>query len=152
MSVTFQISEENSRGSGIWKMNTSILKQKQFKETCQSFWEYWQKEKIEYKNHNAWWDAGKMYLKTIIINFCTRKNQQINKKKQHLISYITQEKSKLIPNIEKLNKYQQELNDIENYKTEGTIIRSKEKVILNEEKPTKYFYVQEKQKQTKKNI
>ena len=93
-----------------------------------------------------------MYLKTIIINFCTRKNKQINKKKQHLISYITQEKSKLIPNIEKLNKYHQELNDLENYKTEGTIIRSKEKVILNEEKPTKYFYVQEKQKQTKKNI
>ena len=152
MSVTFQISEENSRGSGIWKMNTSILKQKQFKETCQSFWEYWQKEKIEYKNHNAWWDAGKMYLKTIIINFCTRKNKQINKKQQHLISYITQEKSKLIPNIEKLNKYQQELNDIENYKTEGTIIRSKEKVILNEEKPTKYFHAQEKQKQKKKNI
>ena len=37
-------------------------------------------------------------------------------------------------------------------KTIGTIIRSKEKVILNEEKPTKYFYTQEKQKQTKKNI
>ena len=93
-----------------------------------------------------------MYLKTIIINFCTRKNKQINKKQQDLIFYITQEKSKLTPNIEKINKYQQELNEIENYKTEGTIIRSKEKVILNEEKPTKYFYTQEKQKQTKKNI
>ena len=87
-----------------------------------------------------------MYLKTIIIDFCTRKN----KKQQDLIFYITQEKSKLTQNIEKINKYQQELNEIENYKTEGTIIRSKEKVILNEEKPTKYFYTQEKQKQTKK--
>ena len=150
VSVTFQISEENPRGSGIWKMNTSILQQNQFKEIFQNFWNYWQNEKIKYKNHNAWWDAGKIYLKAITIDFCTRKNKQINKKQQYLISYITQEKSKLIPNIEKLNKYQQELNDLENYKTEGTIIRSKEKVILNEEKPTKYFYVQEKQKQTKK--
>ena len=140
MSVIFQISEENPRGSGSWKMNTSILQQKQFKELFQSFWKYWQKEKIKYKNHNAWWDAGKMYLKAIAIDFCNRKNKQINKKQQHLISYITQEKSKLIPNIEKKNKYQQELNNIENYKTEGTIIRSKEKVILNEKKPTKYFY------------
>ena len=61
------------------------------------------------------------------------------KKEQDLIKYITQEKSKLNPNIEKINKYQQDLNDIENYKTEGTIIRSNEKTILNEEKPTKYF-------------
>ena len=93
--------------------------------------------------------CSKMYLKTIIIDFCTRKNNQINKKQQDLFFYITQEKSKLTPNIKKINKYQQELNDIENYKTEGTIIRSKEKVILNEEKPTKYFYSQEKQKQKK---
>ena len=129
-------------------MNTSVLKHKKFKEILQSFWEYWQKKKIEYENHNVWWNTGKMYLKTIIIDFCTRKN----KKQQDLIFYITQEKSKLTQNIEKINKYQQELNEIENYKTEGTIIRSKEKVILNEEKPTKYFYTQEKQKQTKKNI
>ena len=120
------------------------------KEILQSFWEYWQKKKIEYENHNVWWDTGKMYLKTIIIDFCTRKKKQINKKQRDLIFYITQEKSKLIPNIEKMNKYQQELNEIENYKTEGTIIRSKEKVILNEEKPTKYFYTQEKQNKQKK--
>ena len=37
-------------------------------------------------------------------------------------------------------------------KTHGTIIRRKEKLILNEEKPTKYFFLQEKQKQNKKHI
>ena len=41
---------------------------------------------------------------------------------------------------------------IENYKHEGTVIRSKEKIILNEEKPTKFFYSLEKQKQRKENI
>ena len=93
-----------------------------------------------------------MYLKTIIIDFCTWKYNQTNKKQQDPIFYITQEKSKLTPNIEKINKYQQELNEIENYKTEGTIIRSKEKVRLNEEKPTKYFYTQEKKTTKNKNI
>ena len=44
------------------------------------------------------------------------------------------------------------MEDIHNYKTHGTIIRSKEIIILNEEKPTKYFFIQEKQKQTKKHI
>ena len=93
-----------------------------------------------------------MYLKTIIIDICTWKYNQTNKKQQDPIFYITQEKSKLTPNIEKINKYRQEPNEIKNYKYEDTIIRSKEKVILNEEKPTKYFYSQEKQKQSNKNI
>lgn len=31
----------------------------------------------------------------------------------------------------------------------GTIIRSKEKIILNEEKPTRYFFIHEKQKKQK---
>ena len=93
-----------------------------------------------------------MYLKTIIIDFCTWKYNQTNKKQQDPIFYITQEKSKLTLNIEKINKYRQEPNEIKNYKYEDTIIRSKEKVILNEEKPTKYFYSQEKQKQSNKNI
>ena len=45
-----------------------------------------------------------------------------------------------------------ELEDIDKYKIHGTIIRSKGKIILNEEKPTKYFFIQEKQKQIKKHI
>ena len=106
----------------------------------------------QYNNHNLWCDAGKLYLKTITIDYCTRRNKNINQKQQQLINDISHEKSKLNANIEKIKKYQQDLNDIENYKTEGTIIRSKEKTILNEDKPTKYFYLQEKQKQTKKNI
>ena len=77
---------------------------------------------------------------------------QINKKQQTLIRYISQEKSKINPNNENINKYQQELNDIENYKCQGTIIKSKEKLISNEEKPIKFFYSQEKQKQTKKHV
>ena len=94
--------------------------------------------------------TGKLYFKTVLIDYCTRRNKPTNKKQQELIDHISQEKLKLHPNIEQINKYQQELNDIENYKNEGTIIRSKEKTILNEEKPTKYFSLPEKQKQIKK--
>ena len=35
---------------------------------------------------------------------------------------------------------------------QGTIIRSKEQSIINEEIPNKYFYLREQQKQTKKHI
>ena len=70
--------------------------------------------------------------KTLFKNYNNRillkkKNKEINKKQQFLIEDITKEISKINPNIETINKYQQELNDIENYKITGTIIRSKEK-------------------------
>ena len=81
----------------------------------------------------------------IIIEYCTKTNKEINQKQQTLIQNI-KEKSKINPNTDIINKHQQDLQDIENYKITGTII-SKEKIILNEEKPTKFFYAQEKQKQ-----
>ena len=143
VSAIIQISDGNRWGPGTWKLNTSILKQNEFQEIFKNVWKNWQNKKREYKNHNLWWDAGKLYFKKIAIEDCTRKNRQINNKQQKLTQYISQEK------LEKINKYPQELNDIENYKHEGTII-SKEKIILNEEKSTKYFYLQKKQKQKKK--
>ena len=56
------------------------------------------------------------------------------------------------PNTNQIEKYQQMVQDIETYKTQDTIIRSKEQIILDEEKRTKYFFLQENQKQNKKHI
>ena len=39
----------------------------------------------------------------------------------------------------KVTKYEIELEEIENYPKQGTILRSKEKRLLNKEKPTKCF-------------
>ena len=53
-----------------------------------------------------------------------------------------------------IDNWQNQINDIENYKTQGTIIRSKKMTIvnvINEETPNKYSYLQEQQKQAKKN-
>ena len=56
------------------------------------------------------------------------------------------------PNLTNTENWQNQINDIENYKTQGTIIRSKEMTIINEERPNKYFYLKEQQKQAKKHI
>ena len=72
------------------------------------------------------------------------------KKQNTLTTQKLQEKTKPKPDIEKIEKYQQTLDEINNYKIQGTIIKSKEKHILEEEKSTKFFFLQEKQKQNKK--
>ena len=85
------------------------------------------------------------------IKYYTKINQKVNDKYNNPIKYINDEKSKFQLTTTKIEKYQIDLEKIENCKTQGTIITSKEKIILNEEKPTKYFFIQEK-KINKKHI
>ena len=54
------------------------------------------------------------------------------------------------PNLTNIENWQNQINDIGNYKTQGTIIKSEEMTIINEEIPNKYFYSKEHQKTSKK--
>ena len=74
----------------------------------------------------------------------------LNKQDQQLTQFITIEKTKPKPNQDKIQEAHQHLQDIDNYKISGSIIRSKEKIILKQEKPNKFFFDQEKQKQKQK--
>ena len=55
------------------------------------------------------------------------------------------------PDQNKINKAHQHLQDIEAYKINGTILRSKEKVIVEQQKTKNFFFDQEKQPKTKKH-
>ena len=152
VSLTLEITKQKPKGRGIWKLNTSILKQKYFKEIFQKFWKNWQEQKIKYKSINQWWESGKIYFRMLAIEYCKEENYKTLQKQKNLTNQILIEKIKPAPNLGQLEIWQQQLEDIENYRIQGTIIRSKEKQIINQEKPNKYFHQQEKQKQFKKQI
>ena len=52
----------------------------------------------------------------------------------------------------KINTIEGEIEEIESYQRKGTMVRSRTKLIENEEKPTKLFHAAEKQNQNKKTI
>lgn len=131
ISAYFQVNKKEPKGPGIWKLNTTILTQKNFQKIYKHFWNNWQDEKTNYKNHNEWLEIGKLYFKTIAIEYCTKINKEINEKYNNLIKNINEEKLKFQQDSRKIKQYQTELEEIENYKSHGTIIRSKEKIILN---------------------
>ena len=64
----------------------------------------------------------------------------IQNKHEELMQFLNKEKIKQSPDQNKINKAQQHLQDIENYKTTGSIIRRKEKLITEQEKPN-YIYL-----------
>ena len=86
------------------------------------------------------------------IKFSVEKNQKTKKELQNLTNNILQEKTKNEPDQIKIEKWQTSIDNIENYKMHGTIIRSKEMLIINEETPNKFFYLREQQKLAKKQI
>ena len=72
--------------------------------------------------------------------------KNIRNKQDELTQFITIEKTKPNPNQDKIQEAYQHLQDIDNYKISGSIIRSKEKMIPEQEKLNKFFFDQEKQK------
>ena len=52
----------------------------------------------------------------------------------------------------KINTIEGKIEEIESYQHKGAMVRSRTKLIENEEKPTKFFYTAEKQNQNKKTI
>ena len=52
----------------------------------------------------------------------------------------------------KINTIEAEIEELESYQHKGTMVRSRTKLIENEEKATNFFYAAEKQNQNKKTI
>lgn len=110
------------------------------------FWKDWQNQKPKYNSINQWWESGKTNFRIFGIKFSTIKNQNINKQHQNLTKNILQKKMKSKPDKNKIENWQRSIEDTEDCKTQGCIIRYKEAFVVNEKKPTKYFCQQKKNK------
>ena len=71
--------------------------------------------------------------------YCVQMQKNIRMKQTQLINLINMEKQKANPDQHKITNAHQHLEDIDNYKITGSIIQSKDKIILAQEKPNKYF-------------
>ena len=117
-----------------------------------NFWYKWQNQKESYKSIPTWWEIGKLYFKMLATQYCVQMQKNIRMKQTQLINLINMEKQKANPDQHKITNAHQHLEDIDNYKITGSIIQNKDKIILEQEKPNKYFFDQEKQKQKLKTI
>ena len=110
-SAYIQVNITEPKGPGIWKLNTSILTHKNCQNIFKQYWQNWQNEKTKYKSHSEWWEIGKLYTKTKIIEYCTKKNKKINNKYNQLIKDTNEEKIKPHPDYKKIEQNQIELED-----------------------------------------
>ena len=93
----------------------------------------------------------KLYFKMLATQYCVQMQKSIRNKQDELTQFMTIEKTKPNPNQDKIQEAHKHLNDIDNYKISGSIIRSKEKMILEQENPNKFFFDQEKKNKKQEN-
>ena len=63
ITLTFCRKNEKKRGPSYWKLNWSILQNKDYKNKITSFWQKWQQRKQNYQDPTIWWDNGKNLFK-----------------------------------------------------------------------------------------
>ena len=138
-------------------MNTQVLEDPQFAEELPQILEIHRTNKLFYSNSESW-DHLKLNIKKLSIKIANKMNKQktteIGKLENELLNF--REKSEKNPeNEEYLNRLQDTENELKSkYKTreEGEKIRSKSEKFENNEKPTKYFFRQERKRGEAKQI
>ena len=70
LSISIQKKTGKKRGPSYWKLNSSILENKD-KNKITSFWQIWQERKGNYEDPTIWWDNGQKFIQGITKDFCT---------------------------------------------------------------------------------
>ena len=105
-----------------------------------------------YEDPTIWRDNGKKFIQGITKDFCIQLKEIENKRLYQLQLELQNLHTQKNKDQIKTNNIESEIEEIERHHQKGAMIRSRTKLIENEEKPTEFFYTAEKQNQNKKNI
>ena len=152
LSTVILLGEGEKRGKNYWKLNTDILLDEQYKTEMTAFIHLQKTYKQDYDNIIEWWEMTKVYIKMYTKKYCQQVNQKRQKEIAEIKRNIEHESTRIRINMTNIELLHNQLQNLQNEKQKGVHIRSREKMILNEEKPTKYFYLKEQQQQQRKTI
>ena len=152
ISTVIMLGKEEKRGQNYWKLNTEILHHEQYRTEMTAFLNSQKTAKPHYENVIEWWEMTKVHIKMYTKNYCQKLNRQRQKEIAQIKRNIEKESTQIRINLTNIELLHNQLQNLQNEKQRGVQIRSREKMVLNEEKPTKFFYIKEQQQQQKKTI
>ena len=142
------------RGSGFWKFNSSLLKDKEYVALVKALIKQTAEENNSITNKGLLFDLIKMNIRALSIKYSSRKKREKDKLETNIMSEIKslerQDESEDI--IEKLDLLREELEKFMKSKVEGAAIRARAEWIEEGEKNTAYFLNLEKHKAENKII
>ena len=152
VTTTIIIPDTNVRGKGYWKMNINILTDKAYNNEMKAILQLWTKEKGKFETLAEWWDALKIVIKKVTIKHSVRIRKNTRKKEKDLLETLQNLEQQQNVNRNEIEEVKEKIKHITEQREKGTQIRSKARWIEEGEKPTKFFYNLEKQRQPKNTI
>ena len=156
--VQLILSNTNSkRGRGFWKFNSQLLHDKQYVDNINTLITKAEKDTATMEDKGLRWDCIKCEIRTNTLSYSINKTKEKKQLQHNLESEIKLLQDKLVedPNEDNLQKYEKIQKDIENIElesTKGAILRSKVQWAEHGEKNSKYFLNLEKQNAINKTI
>ena len=62
-------------GSGLWKLNVSVLEEPDYFRLISDFWSGWRHRMPAFASLSDWWEMGKSRIKGLTIDYCCRRSQ-----------------------------------------------------------------------------
>ena len=140
LKTSLNISCQQDRGPGYWKLNTSILDEPFFIEELESFWSYWRSQLVHY-SFNEWWDIGKKHIADVCIQYSRSKSKAIKTRISLINNLISQERNSSTPDTDRINELLSEMQSLTAPNVKGAQIRSKLRPAEKFEVPNHYFDV-----------
>ncbi len=149
--VTLQLqSEKDNNGPGRWMMNVHVIQSDLFKEVFKTFWNTWKEKQKDFKSIKQWWEETKSRIKDIAI-FCGKKIKCKEKHEQNILEKKLKSLQLNEPeNHQEINVTQQQLDEINKQKANGSRIRAKVRWSEDGERGTKFFHGLEKSRAANK--
>ena len=90
--VKFHLLPKIDSGPGVWKFNTSLLKDPEYVSLVSSFWSHWQslEHHEDFASLMDWWDQGKFYLREVTRSYSRSKAADQRSKKTSLTRQMHQ--------------------------------------------------------------
>ncbi len=139
--VQMLLPSNKARGVGYWKLNVEYLTHTRYKDRIESFWGEWQTKKIDYEGDlSLWWDCGKIYIKSITIQYAQELYSLRKGQKYALLDALKEEKGRPISDPTKINDLQEKLLKMERELNDKVFAHTHTSIRETCEEPTKYFY------------
>ena len=152
LSLTLKLKTDSRRGEGYWKLNTSLLKNQEYCSLIENFITEWIEILPAYSCIQTWWIECKNWIKRISVDFSTQQLQLRKRTIKSLRKYVKEENAKPDPDREYIITTEEKIAQLEDVHHSGAMVRSREEVIIDGEKPSAYFYALEKIHKSKSTI
>ena len=140
----------SNHGPGIWKFNSSLLSDVEFKNIMSKSINNFKLKIPEFASLREWWDALKIEIRKTSISYCIRKQRTANAKRILITKQLTHAKNALhsnrLNNPGVISDLESQLSSLISKEAEGAKVRSRAQWFEEGEKPTRYFFRLEKKR------